>query len=215
LPVLGLDLAAKAPADLELRGYWQCDVGRADQVDAVLEHLESDGLPLVLIHAAGFGGPFERLSEVSEPLFERVFSTNVKSIYLLARRLLPAMERRGFGRLVNIASIQGLCGAQLSSTYVASKHALIGYTKAIASEYGSAGITCNAVCPGYVETPMGAQDEQRSGHREQILKRTPNQRIANPAEIADLCAYLVSESARHINGASLVIDGGISADLGI
>jgi 3-oxoacyl-[acyl-carrier protein] reductase len=193
-----------------------CDVSLEDDVDRALADIAtSAGPPLVSVHCAGVGGPFHLTTEVSTTEWDLVLGTNLRSAFLLARRLLPAMKTAGFGRIVHVASIHGLHGARRSSTYAASKHGLIGYTRALAAEWGAHGITCNAICPGYVETAMGAQEAAGRDHRERILARTPSGRLATPEEIASLVAYVVSDAARHVNGAAWVVDGGITADVGL
>jgi 3-oxoacyl-[acyl-carrier protein] reductase len=194
----------------------RCDVSDPSDVDACLAVIERDlGVPSILVHAAGFGGPFRSVDEVPVDEWDRIIGTNLRSAFLLSKWHLPRMRARGFGRIVFIASVQGLHGARLSSAYVASKHGLVGFARALAAEWGEFGITCNAVCPGYVDTAMGAQPEARPGHLERILERTPSKRIAEPSEVASMVLYLVSDAARHVNGAALVIDGGITADIGI
>jgi len=195
---------------------FRCDVSDPKDVEAALSAIEPDlGSPSILVHAAGFGGPFRPVDEIPLDEWDRVIGTNLRSAFLLARRLLPRMKCEGFGRLVFIASVQGLFGARLSTAYVASKHGLVGFVRALAAEWGEFGITCNAICPGYVDTAMGAQPEARPGHLDRILERTPSKRIAEPSEVASMVEYLVSDVARHVNGAALVIDGGITADIGI
>jgi 3-oxoacyl-[acyl-carrier protein] reductase len=192
------------------------DVSDERAVDALLSSVARDhGVPSILVHAAGYGGPFHTVDEVSLDEWTRIMSTNLTSAFLLSRWLLPHMKAEGFGRLVFVASIQGLVGARLSSAYVTSKHALVGFARALAAEWAEFGITSNAVCPGYVNTRMGPQPAARSGHAERIVDRTPSKRIAEPAEVAALVQYVVSEEARHVNGAAIVIDGGITADVGI
>lgn len=194
----------------------RCDVSDPSDVDTSLSAIERDlGPPSILVHAAGFGGPFRPVDEVPLDEWDRIIGTNLRSAFLLSKWHLPRMRARGFGRIVFIASVQGLFGARLSTAYVASKHGLVGFARALAAEWGEFGITCNAVCPGYVNTAMGAQPEARPGHLERILERTPAKRIAEPSEVASMVLYLVSDAARHVNGAALVVDGGITADVGI
>jgi 3-oxoacyl-[acyl-carrier protein] reductase len=194
----------------------RCDISEAADVETTLSAVERDfGTPATFVHAAGFGGPFHPVDQVTVDQWDRVIATNLKSAFLLSRWLLPRMKSRGFGRLVFVASVQGLHGARLSTAYVASKHGLVGFTRALAAEWGEFGITCNTVCPGYVNTPMGPQPEARPDHVDRILARTPSKRVAEPEEVAAMVRYLVSEAARHVNGAALVIDGGMTADIGI
>ena len=133
------------------------------------------------------------MDEVSDDEWYSIMNTNLKSVFNLSRFLLPEMKKIQFGRIVNIASIQGYLGASLSSTYVASKHGIIGYTRAIAAEWGAYGVTCNAICPGYVNTPMGAQDSKQENHRLKIIDKIPLHRIAEPDEIAHCVNYLISK----------------------
>ena len=127
-----------------------CEFTRADEVDRALQQIqEKHGKwPLMLINNAGWGGPFHRADEVSESEWDYIFSVNVKSAYLFCRRLLPVMQEAAFGRIVNIASVFGVLGGAGSSTYAASKHALIGYSKSIAAEWAAWNITSNVISPG-------------------------------------------------------------------
>lgn len=155
------------------------------------------------------------MDEVSDDEWYDLVNANLKSVFNLCRAALPAMKQQGFGRIVNIASVQGYLGAARSSTYVACKHGVIGYTRAIAAEWGAFGITCNAICPGYVQTSMGVQDGAVDDHTQRVIEKTPAGRIAQPQEIAQLVAYLVGPNASFINGASLTIDGGLSCHVGV
>lgn len=195
---------------------YHCDVGSSAQVEKTLDAVEKQiGLPTVLVNNAGRGGPFHRVDEVSDDEWFDLVATNLKSVFNLSRRLLPAMKRQASGKIVNIASIQGFLGAARSSTYVACKHGVIGYTRAIAAEWGAYGITCNAVCPGYVGTAMGLQDSLVNGHSRRVIDATPAQRIAKPSEVANLVKFLVGPDADFINGAVMTIDGGLSAHVGV
>ncbi|NGQ93742.1 SDR family oxidoreductase [Brevibacillus sp. SYP-B805] len=194
-----------------------CDVGSSASVEAAIAAVENafHGTPLILVNNAGVGGPFHRIDEVSDEEWERIISTNLRSVFLFARHLLPKMKAAYFGRIVNIASVQGLFGASRSSTYVASKHGMIGYTKAIAAEWGPFGITCNAICPGYVDTAMGVQAGEVGDHLRKVLDKSPVKRIAQPDEIAAMAAHLVGPDSGYINGACITLDGGITCHVGI
>jgi len=194
-----------------------CDVQREASVTRALKTARRTlGLPLLgLVNNAGFGGPFERLTEVKNATFDAVFDTNVRGPFFFCRALLPEMARLGFGRIVNVASIQGTVGAPLSSTYVASKHALLGYTKAIAAEWGGLGVTCNAVLPGFVKTAMGVQPARTRNHGARVLRRSVVKRLATPDEIARTIQFLLHPDSGFINGAELKVDGGMTADLGM
>lgn len=207
-----VEQAKKQQATIEAAGgtalALECDVGDAPSVASALnEALRRLGTPTALVNNAGIGGPFHRIDEVSDEEWDSIIATNLKSVFLFSRKLLPLMKAQGHGRILNIASIQGLVGAARSSTYVASKHGMIGYTKAIAVEWGAYGITCNAICPGYVETSMGA----RSSELERVLERTPVHRVATPEEIAAMVAHLAGPESGYVNGAAIVMDGGITA----
>jgi 3-oxoacyl-[acyl-carrier protein] reductase len=193
-----------------------CDVGNKEQVEGAIQLVESTfGEVTILVNNAGVGGPFHRVDEVSDEEWDWIINTNLKSVFLFCRALLPKMKQRQYGRIINIASIQGLLGSAHSSTYVASKHGMIGYTKTIAAEWGAYGITCNAICPGYVETAMGVRPEDISDYMERVLAKSPVKRVAQPNEIAQMIYYLVGPHSGYINGAIITMDGGISSHLGI
>lgn len=199
-------------SSIRIASYY-CDISDSSSVANMLNKVSDEvGTPNILINNAGIGGPFHRIDEVSDEEWFKIITTNLKSVFNLSKALLPHMKNQSYGKIVNIASTQGYLGAALSSTYVASKHGVIGYTRSIAAEWGIYGITCNAVCPGYVQTGMGAQNK----HMEQkIIEKTPSARIANPKEIADLVAYLIKDESSFINGSVITIDGGLSCHVGI
>ncbi|RKH74531.1 SDR family NAD(P)-dependent oxidoreductase [Corallococcus aberystwythensis] len=189
-----------------------CDVANRDDVTAALGRLEAKvGVPRVLVNNAGMGGPFHRADEVSVTEWDQLFGVNVDGVRNLCQWALPRMKAEGSGRIVNIASIMGLFGGAQSSTYAATKHALVGYSKAIAAEWGAYGITCNAVCPGYIETEMLAKAPAAS--RQRLLERIPAVRFGTPEEVAGLVAFLVGPAGGYVNGSALVMDGGLSSHL--
>jgi 3-oxoacyl-[acyl-carrier protein] reductase len=194
----------------------RCDVGKREDVESAISTMEAKfGTPLVLVNNAGVGGPFHRVDQVSDDEWAWIINTNLKSVFLFTRNLLPKMKAQGYGRIVNVASIQGLLGSAHSSTYVASKHGMIGYTKTIAAEWGPHGITCNAICPGYVDTALGVQTDKISDYMRRVMEKSPVKRVASPDEIAALILHLAGPHGGYINGASYTIDGGISSHVGI
>ncbi len=192
----------------------RCDVSKKADVESCIEQVEKEfGVPTILINNAGIGGPFHRVDEVTEEEFDLVFGVNIKSVYLFTHNLLPKMKELGFGRIVNTASIQGMYGSPGSSSYVATKHAVIGYTRTIAAEWGKYGITCNAVCPGYVQTAMGAQDDAVDDYTKKVMSMTPTHTIAKPEELAEMMFFLIEQA--YMNGSVNVMDGGITCHVGI
>ena len=150
-----------------------------------------------------------------------ILAINLSSAFHAIRASLPGMKERGWGRIVNIASAHGLVASPFKSAYVAAKHGIVGLTKVVALESAQAGITCNAICPGYVWTPLVEKQigDQAAAHnlpREKIisdvlLKSQPNKRFAEVVEIGALTAFLCSQSAASITGTALPVDGGWTA----
>jgi len=198
----------------------ECDVADAAALERTCQLLQGRTVaPAVLVNNAGVsvGAPLERTSRAD---FERVLAINTVAPYLLCAALLPGMARAGGGRVVNIASIAGLRGIRYTSAYCASKHALVGLTRALAVEWADRGITVNAVCPGWTQTDMlqaavqtvsdktGRSADQARGA---ILARTPIGRAVTPEEVAALVLHLASPLAASLTGAALPVDGGESA----
>src|SRR5262249_39479603 len=137
------------------------------------------------------------------------------------RAVLPEMKRRNYGRIINIASAHGLIGSPFKSAYVAAKHGIVGLTKVVALESAEFGVTCNAVCPGYVWTPLVEKqvDDQAKAHgisrdavvRDVFLAEQPTKRFVTIEEVAATVAFLCSAGAASITGIALPIDGGWTA----
>ncbi len=149
--------------------------------------------------------------------WNRMLAVNATGTFLCTRALLPGMMERGWGRIVNVASVAGLTGARYIAAYAASKHAVIGLTRCTAAETAARRVTVNAVCPGYVDTPMTTESLRRIAEKtgrsaeealQAILAGTPQKRLIQPAEVAHAVLSLCHEEARGINGGSIVIDGG-------
>ncbi len=186
-----------------------CDLTDWPSVEAAFQKIRSMATPEVLVLNAGAGGPFETIDRVSDDEWSRVFHLNVRSLFWMCREFRPAMKERGFGRVIPISSVLGVVGAARSATYTASKHAVAGYTKALASEWGAFGITVNAVCPGFLDTHMHEASE--TGAVKAPLENVPVGRLGTPEEIAALVAFLCTKDAAFINGAVLLADGGLTA----
>jgi 3-hydroxybutyrate dehydrogenase len=153
--------------------------------------------------------------------WDAVLAINLSSAFHAIRLALPEMRRQGGGRIVNVASAHGLVGSPFKSAYVAAKHGILGLTKVVALETAEDGITCNAICPGYVYTPLvEAQIEgQAAAHgipraaviHDVLLAQQPNKRFATVEEIGAVALFLASDAAASITGAALPVDGGWTA----
>jgi len=193
--------------------FLKCNVSNTASINETLDKIlvDFENRIEVIVNNAGIGGPFHTTDLVSESEWDLVFDTNVKSAFLFCKRLLPIMKANGGGRVVNISSILGILGGTQSSTYAASKHALVGYTKSIAQEWATSNITCNAISPGFIQTKMGA--EKQSEFRTKIIETIPNKRQGTTSEIAHLVSFLCQMESAYINGADLIIDGGFTSGL--
>jgi 3-hydroxybutyrate dehydrogenase len=197
------------------------DVGSPEQIElmvretlAALERID------VLVSNAGASEP-ARFLEVRLEEFEKVMRVNVTAALLGAQAAARDMAKRGWGRIVNIASAHGLVGSPFKSAYVAAKHGVVGLSKVVALEAAQSGVTCNTICPGYVWTPLVEKqiEDQARTHgvpRDKVvsdilLKAQPNKRFAQTSEIGALVAFLCSDSAASISGAALPVDGGWTA----
>ncbi|MEO6403104.1 MAG: SDR family oxidoreductase, partial [Vicinamibacteria bacterium] len=169
-----------------------------------------------LINNAGVASS-SPLSKLSLDEWNRIFAINVTATFLCTQAALPKMVERGFGRVVNIASVAAKSGAKYLSAYAASKHAVLGFTRCVAAEVSANGITVNAVCPGFVDTDIVSAAvnrivEKAGLSREQALdaikNQSPQKRLLTTAEVSAMVAMLCSEEGRGINGQALVIDGG-------
>src|SRR5215471_20397222 len=148
----------------------------------------------------------KKTAEWSEAAFDRMIAVNLKGVWLCMRYELPQMQSQGGGAIVNTGSIAGLAGLPTSSAYVAAKHGVIGLTKTAAIEYAEANIRVNAVCPGFIKTPMTEETMRRRG--EAILAQVPFHRMGTPEEIAEMVVWLCSDRASYVSGAAYNVDGG-------
>lgn len=170
----------------------------------------------ILINNAGIAQSAP-LHKVDDAMWDRMMELNATAGFRLIRALVPPMIKSGFGRVINIASNAGVSGYGYTAAYCASKHAVVGFTRALAIDLAKTPVTINAVCPGWVDTDMVVEavtriagktgrsaEEARSG----LAKMTPQGRIIEPGEVAHLVASLCADEARAIHGQAIVIDGG-------
>ena len=154
-----------------------------------------------------------RLHEYPEDQWDRLIDVNVKGVWLCLKHEIPQMIQQGGGAIVNTASAAGLVGSRRLSAYVASKHAVVGLTKAAALEYAQDGIRINAVCPGIIDTPMMSRliGGREADYEATIPIRQPIGRLGTPEEIAESVTWLCSPAASLVTGLAMAVDGGFTA----
>ena len=185
----------------------KCDVTSVGEVDAAFAAVEERFGPVeVLVANAGITDD-QLLLRMSEESFSRVVDTNLTSAYRVAKRASTKMLRARWGRLVFVSSVVGLSGSAGQASYAASKAGLVGFSRSLARELGSRGITANVVAPGFVDTDMTS--ELTDARREQVLASIPAGRTASAHEIAAVIGFLASDGASYVNGAVIPVDGGL------
>ena len=191
----------------DLGGYAiQLDVSNFDSCQNGVKEIESELGPVdVLVNNAGITRDGV-LHKMEEDAWHAVIETNLTSCFSMCRAVVGGMRERGFGRIVNISSINGEKGQFGQTNYAAAKAGILGFTKALALETATKGITVNAICPGYIETDMTSQIKPEI--LESIVKQIPAGRMGKPEEIAALVAFLASDKASFITGATLDANGG-------
>ncbi|HVS13115.1 MAG TPA: SDR family NAD(P)-dependent oxidoreductase [Thermoanaerobaculia bacterium] len=215
-----LDQVEAVAASLRERGAeaaaFACDVTVEDEVARLVRETEAALGPVdVLVCNAGAAtsAPLDRTTLDD---WNRMLAVNATGPFLCVRAVLDGMTSRCWGRVVVVASVAGLAGARYISAYAASKHAAVGLVRVAAAE-AARGVTVNAVCPGYVDTEMTRETIRRivettgadeAGARDALLRRSPQRRLIEPAEVAHAVASLCAEEARGIHGQCVVIDGG-------
>jgi NAD(P)-dependent dehydrogenase (short-subunit alcohol dehydrogenase family) len=179
--------------------------------DAVAESLAALGSIGGLVHAAGIVRP--ALDDVVDTeTWDDVLAVNLRAAGDIVVALLPGLRAAGPGSaIVGISSIEGVIGHGAIPSYTASKHGLIGLMRSLAHRLGPEGIRANAVCPGYVETPMLAPTIENPQVRKAFERKIPLARLAQPSELARVVRFLLSDEATYVNGSAIVVDGGVTA----
>ncbi len=201
--------------------YSGADMSKPDQVRGMVEDTaKAFGTVDILVNNAGiqFVAPVD---EFPEAKWDAILAINLSSAFHAIKAALPGMKARRWGRIVNVASAHGLVASEFKSAYVAAKHGVVGLTKVVALELAEMGITCNAVCPGYVHTPLVEKqiDEQAKAHgiprdrvvRDVLLAKQPNKQFITVEALGALTVFLCSESGAGITGTALPVDGGWTA----
>jgi NAD(P)-dependent dehydrogenase (short-subunit alcohol dehydrogenase family) len=193
------------------------DVARPDDVEAMFRAARAAlGGVDILVSAAGVA-PSALVVRTSDEVWRSAIGTNLSGVFFCLREALPEMVEAGWGRVVTVASIAGKTGYPYIAAYAASKHGVLGLTKCAALEVADKGVTVNAVCPGYVDTPMTdgsvARIVEKTGRpasevRRRLEEMSPQKRLMGADEVAALVCYLCGEEGRGITGQALSLDGG-------
>ena len=201
--------------------YHPADMTKSAEIAAMVGFAKDNfGRLDILLNNAGiqFVSPIE---DFPIEKWDQIIAINLTSAFHGIRAAVPIMKAQGRGRIVNLASAHGLIASPFKGAYVAAKHGVVGLTKTVALEVATAGITCNAICPGYVKTPLvdaqiADQAKARNLTPDQVMKDVilaaqPTKRFVTYEELAGMLLYLVSDAGASVNGAALAIDGGWTA----
>jgi 2-hydroxycyclohexanecarboxyl-CoA dehydrogenase len=214
--VTDLDLGAAGEVAGELSGAaYELDVRSTESVGAAVKSAEADLGPInVLVNNAGYE-EFGFFVTTTEDQWDRVLAVNLRGVLAVTHAVLPGMYERGGGRIVNLASEAGRVGSHGSGVYSAAKAGVIGFTKTIAREGARYGVTCNAVAPGPIDTPMLMEAPEQLGDLGKrvvraMVKGTALRRVGQPDEVAAAIAFLASDDASYITGQALGVSGGLA-----
>jgi 3-oxoacyl-[acyl-carrier protein] reductase len=183
------------------------DVTQADQVEGLIHHLtETNQTPSILVNNAGVTAD-NLLLRMDDDEWYKVIETNLNSIYRLTKACLKPMFRARWGRIISVGSVVGSSGNSGQVNYTAAKAGVVGFSKSLAQEVGSRGITINVVAPGFIDTDMTAKLPDMV--KEEMLKRIPLRHLGEPDDVADAVAFLASDSAKYITGETIHVNGGM------
>lgn len=190
-----------------VRAY-QSDAGNFDSAATLVNSVVADfGRLDILINNAGITKDTLML-RMSEQQWDDVIQTNLKSVFNMTKHALKPLMKAGGGSVINMSSVVGVFGQAGQANYAASKAGIIGFSKSIAKEYGSRGIRCNAIAPGFIETEMTAVLDEAT--KDNYLKSIPLGRLGSGADIANACIYLASDMGRYVSGQTLSVCGALN-----
>ncbi len=214
-----VDAAKQQVAALGVRvGYHGADMSKPAEIEAMMAYASAEfGKVDVLVNNAGI----QHVANVEDFPVERwdaIIAINLSSAFHTTRLALPGMKARGWGRVINVASVHGLVASAQKSAYVAAKHGIVGFTKAVALETGAAGVTVNAICPGWVLTPLvqkqvdarAAKDgvDHEEAKRRLLAEKQPSLRFTTTEQLGELAVFLCSPAADNVCGVAWNVDGG-------
>ena len=202
-------------------GFHGADMSKPDEIEAMVRYAEAHfGGVDILVNNAGIQH-VARIENFPTERWDAVIAINLSSAFHASRMVLPGMRARNWGRIINIASAHGLVASAQKAAYVAAKHGIVGLTKVTALENATSGITCNAICPGWVLTPLvqkqlddkakalGISNEKAT---EMLLsEKEPSLQFTTPEEIGELAVFLCSSAANNVRGVAWAMDGGWTA----
>jgi NAD(P)-dependent dehydrogenase (short-subunit alcohol dehydrogenase family) len=195
-----------------------CDVTQPEAIARAVARIQDRLGPItILVNNAGIAGSHKFLGH-DDALWHRVLDANLNSVYYVTKAVAPGMVEQNWGRIINVASVSAKIGSKYTVAYTASKHGVLGLTRALALEFVSYNITVNALCPAYVDTPMTdatvtnmttRTKMSEAEARSYLAHLSPQNRLISPAEVAHAALFLVDEGARGITGQALNVDGGM------
>lgn len=201
--------------------YDNADMQDAAEIKQMCDSaIEKFGRVDILVNNAGIQH-VDNIEDFPESKWEQVLSINLSSAFYTIKYLLPGMKKNNFGRIINIASAHGLVASPKKCAYVAAKHGLVGLTKSIALEVAETNITCNAICPGWVLTPLVSAQIEKIAAKDKVSfedakakllsEKQPSKRFVMPEEIGDYVVFLSGKTGNNITGSAISIDGGWTA----
>lgn len=202
----------------EVLSYYNFDIADADKIENFYKQLKSSNFDVdILVNNAGMQF-VEEINNFPKNKWDQILAVNLSAAFHFMKLFLKDMQMKKWGRIINIASVHGLVASVNKSAYVASKHGLIGLTKVAALENAEKGITCNAICPGWVLTPLVKIQIEKIAIEKNIsfdeakqillLEKQPSGNFVNPEDIGEMVSFLCTDAASQINGSAINIDGG-------
>ena len=213
-------LDAGKSADIKV-GYHGADMSKTADIEAMMKYAAAEfGRVDILVNNAGIQH-VAKVQDFPVEKWDAILAINLSSAFHTTRLALPAMQQANWGRIINVASVHGLVGSAEKSAYVAAKHGIVGLTKVTALENATTGVTCNAICPGWVLTPLvqkqvdakaAAQGISNEDATKQLLgEKEPSMQFTTPEELGELAVFFCSAAANNVRGVAWNMDGGWAA----